>query len=120
MGICRVVSPETVRLPLSHGDYIDVQKELNAGDYFDYILAMAERKPFAKLLAYLIGWSLVGLENAPVPYSLDLPETARRDTIRSLNTPTVKELAAVIDRHEAAIDAARTEKKTTPLVEGAS
>ena len=120
MGICRVVQPAIVRLPLSGGDYIDAQKELNAGDYYDLLIAMANRKSFAKILAYLIGWSLVGLDGQPLPYSLDLPEHERRDTVRSLNKATYRELAAVIDRHEKAEEAALDAKKKTQVAEPVS
>jgi hypothetical protein len=115
MGTCRVVQPAIVRLLLSGGDYIDVQKELNAGDYHDLLVAMADRTPFAKILAYLIGWSLVGLDGHPLPYSLELPERERRDTVRSLNKATYRELAAVLDRHEKAEEAALDAKKKTPV-----
>jgi hypothetical protein len=114
MGRCRVVQPELVRLRLSGDDYIDVQKELNAGDYFDLLVAMADRKPFAKILAYLVGWSLVGLDEQPLPYSLELPENVRRDTIRSLDKGTYSELSSVINRHERAEEAAADAKKKTP------
>lgn len=106
--------PAIVRLPLSGGDYVDVQQELNAGDYFDLLVAMGDRKPFAKILAYLIGWSLVGGEGQPLPYSLDQSEAERRDTVRSLNKATMRELIAVIDRHEKAEEAAIEAKKKTP------
>jgi hypothetical protein len=114
MGICRVVQPGITRLSLSGGDYIDVQQELNAGDYYDLLIAMTDRKPFAKILAYLLGWSLVGLDGQPLPYSLALPEQERRDTIRNLNKSTLRELVAVIDRHEEAEEAALVAKKKTP------
>jgi hypothetical protein len=113
MGSCRVVRPETVRLSLSDGDWIDVIKELNAGEYLDLITATAERKPFAKILTYLIGWSLVGFEGQPLPYSLQLPETERRDLVRSLNKATLRELVAVLNRHEAAEEEALEKKRTT-------
>jgi len=114
MGRCRVVTPGTTRLPLSDGDWIDVVAELNAGEYFDLISALAERKPFAKILAYLQGWSLVDAAGAPLQFSLLIDEAERRDTVRALDKGTLRELVAVLDRHEAAGDAARAEKKTTP------
>ena len=56
--------PTSVRLPLSDGDYLTVKKELNAGEYLDLVTDGAAGKPFAVLLAYLVGWSLVGLRRA--------------------------------------------------------
>jgi hypothetical protein len=105
-----------VRLPLSDGDFLDVKRELTAGEYYDLLLAQSERQSFAKVLAYVIGWSLCGAENQSLPYSLDMVETVRRDTVRSLDKPTIRELIAAIDKHEQAVDAAREEKKKEPAI----
>jgi hypothetical protein len=120
MSQCRVVVPGTERLSLSGGDFVDVIRELNAGEYFDLLVAQADRQPFAKVLAYVVGWSFVGLDGAPLPYSLDLPENARRDTVRALTKASIKELIAALDRHETAEDAKRAEKKTAPTTAPAS
>ena len=114
MGRCRVLAPETDRLPLSDGDFLDVKRDLNAGEYFDLISDMADRKPFAKILHYVIGWSLTGLDGKALPYSLDLPENVRRDTVRSLDKYTLRELIAVLDRHEQAQEDARAARKNVP------
>lgn len=113
MGRCRVVKPESDRLPLSDGDYVDVKRELNAGEYYDLIAAMAERKPFSKIVQYVIGWSFTGLDGKPLPYAPDMDEQARRDTVSALDKPTLRELIAVIDRHEAEEERAHAEKKRT-------
>jgi hypothetical protein len=112
MPRCRVVLPKSDRLPLSDGDHVDVITELNAGEYFDLLTDLADRKPFAKVLAYVLGWSLVGLDEKPLPYSVGLPENERRDTVRSLDKATVRELIAALDRHEATVETARAQKKT--------
>jgi hypothetical protein len=114
MGRCRVVAPEIVRLPLSDGDFLDVQKELNAGQYVELLGALMDRKPFAKAIAYITGWSLVGLTGGPLPYDLDLPEETRRATIAALDKATMREISAALDKHEAAEEAALTAKKKTP------
>lgn len=111
MGRCRVVMPETVRLPLSDGDYLDVKKDLNAGEYFDLLLALSARQKFARLVAYLMGWSLVGLDNQPLPYDPDDPVGDRVSMIGALDKATLHEMTAALDRHEAAQDAARDAKK---------
>jgi hypothetical protein len=120
MPHCRVVSPGIERLHLSDGDWIDVKRELNAGEYSDLLNDMVARKPFSKILQYLIVWSFVGLDGKPLPYTLDLPEDARRDTIRSLNKATLRELIAKIDKHEAEEEARLDSKKNTPAVAPAS
>ena len=114
MSRCRVVAPEVVRLPLSDGDFLDVQKELNAGQYVELLGAMMDRKPFAKAIAYIVGWSLVGLTGGPLPYDLDLPEETRRATIAALDKATMREISNALDKHEAAEEAALTAKKKTP------
>ena len=113
MGRARVVVPEVVRLALTEGDFIDVKRDLNAGEYFDLLTAMAERRKFAKILAYLVGWSFVGPDDHPIPYDLDTPELARRDTIGALDKATLRELIGAIDQHEAAQDQAVAKKKAT-------
>jgi hypothetical protein len=110
----QAVQPEIVRLTLSTGDFVDVIKELNAGEYWDLLLALGERQIFAKILAYVTGWSLVGLDGQPLPYSLELPVNVRRDTIRAQNKRFVRELIATLDRHEQAEEAAHAAKKKTP------
>jgi hypothetical protein len=120
MGRCRVVAPEVVRLPLSDGDYLDVQKELNAGQYLELLYALSDRKPFAKPIAYLVGWSFVGLIGQPLPYDLDMPEADRRSTIGALDKGTLREMTAALDKHEAAEDVALTAKKKTHSLEPAS
>jgi hypothetical protein len=113
MSRCRVVAPEVVRLPLSDGDYLDVNKELNAGQYLELLTALVDRKPFAKAIAYLVSWSLVGLNGQPLPYDLDMPEEERRSTIGALDKNTVREITAALDKHEAAEQAAVDAKKKT-------
>jgi hypothetical protein len=114
MSRCRVVAPEVVRLPLSDGDYLDVQKELNAGQYLELLTALVDRKPFAKPIAYLVGWSLVGLNGQPLPYDLDQPEDERRSTIGALDKGTLREITVALDKHEAAEQWTVDAKKKTP------
>ena len=114
MSRCRVVAPALERLPLSDGDYLDVHRELNAGQYVEMLGALMDRKPFAKMIAYLVGWSLVGLDDQPLPYDLEQPEDVRRATLGALNKATMREISVAIDRHEAAEQQALTAKKKTP------
>ena len=107
-------------MPLSDGDYLDVTKELNAGEYLALLTALVDRKPFAKPIAYLVGWSLVGLNGQPLPYDVDLPEEERRGTLGALDKGTLREITAALDKHEAAEEAALTAKKKTPSLEHAS
>jgi hypothetical protein len=113
MGRCRVVAPEEVRLPLSDGDYVDVKKVLNAGEYRkllydqfkdsdgDTIKLDHTKVGIAKLLAYILGWSFTGFNETPLPYAFDQPEEIRRATLDNLDQDTYRELLAAINAHEA-------------------
>jgi len=113
VGQCRVVVPEVVRLPLSEGDWIDIKKELNTGEYYDLLAALVDKQAFARPLAYIVGWSFVGLDGKVLPYNL-ADEGERRDTLRSLDKATVREIVAALDRHEQKVDAERAAKKNKP------
>jgi hypothetical protein len=76
--------------------------------------AMADRKPFAKALAYLVGWSICGVDGQPLAYDFDDPEEVRRSTLKSLKIPRMREIQAALDKHEAAEQAALDAKKKMP------
>lgn len=120
MPRCRVVRPGLTRLPLSGGDWVEVRRELNAGEYFDLLLAMSERQSFAKLLAYIVHWSLIGLDDDVLPFGPDVPAEERRATLRSLDKATFRELAAAVDRHERDEETALDAKKNAPSSDSAS
>jgi hypothetical protein len=120
----RFVEPELVRVPLSDGDFINIKKALTHGEREDMLSAISphitvgQRRQIdtrhvrtTKVLTYLVSWSLTD-HDQPVPYSPDLPEQERIDTIRSLDTYTFDEIHAAIENHEIAADAARAGKKT--------
>jgi hypothetical protein len=114
MGRNRIVLPESTRLPLSDGDFLTVKKELNAGEYVDFLTDRAAGNFFALQLAYLVGWSLTGTGGEPIPYSVAMSLDERRNTLRSLDTGTAHEIIEATRAHEQANDRANTEKKTTP------
>ena len=60
MGRNRDVPPDTIRLPLSDGDFLTVIKELNAGEYLDMLANQDAGPALARMLAYLVGWTCVG------------------------------------------------------------
>lgn len=116
MGKCRFVRPTVVRLPLSDGDYIDVKHELTAGEqrrvFSSLIKEMHAGEPAVldpalvgktQLLEYIVGWSFVGQDGEPAPFS-----AAALDT---LDTNTYEELVAAVQAHDAASEAARAARK---------
>ena len=127
MARSRFVHGETVRLPLSGGDYIDVKKELSAGEREDLfgviaptmtagekVLMNTRSVRTAKILAYLLAWSFVGPDDTPIPMSPDLPEAVRLGAIRNLRTPDFDELFGAIIAHEGEQEDARVVEKNDP------
>jgi hypothetical protein len=108
--------PDVVRLPLSEGEWIEVKKELNAGEqrrvFTRLVKAMhfnekAEIDPeqvgFSKVVEFLVGWSLTDAAGKSVPVS--------EGAISSLDGETYNEIVKVIDAHEEAVDKAIEERK---------
>jgi hypothetical protein len=118
----RFVQPDIVRLDLSDGDFIDIKKELNAGENRrvfarlvkdmragEKITLEPEQVGLTKLVEYLVGWSFTDGTGKPV----ELSEGA----IQSLDQETYAEIVAAIDQHETKIEAERADrkKKTTGM-----
>lgn len=113
------VRPEPQRLTLSDGKFIDIRKRLTHGETEDMYTRMSPHADVlnrrevrtAKILAYLIGWSLTDDDGTPVPMTPTLPEHERIDTIRSLDPDRAVEIHQAIEAHEEAIDKARATQK---------
>lgn len=109
------VTPGATRLPLTDGKFVDIHTRLTHGDTEEmYERQLSGRRwvRTAKILAYVIGWSLTR-KDAPIPMSPDLPDETRIDTIRGLDPDRAVEIFTAIEAHETAMEAARaTEKKT--------
>lgn len=116
------VDPEIVRLPLSGGAYVDVKKELTAGEtrrvfgrmvkgvaHFGEKLPIdPEQVGLAKMLEYLIGWSFTNKAGHPVPVSESAINNLRQDRYR--------EISEAIDAHERAMEAEKNLPGETPSV----
>lgn len=116
MARCRFIQPNTTRLTLSDGDWLDVKSELNAGEtrrvYTNLVKKMkageaAELNPEqvgkTKIQEYVVGWSLVGFDGKPMPFT--------PVALDSLDAETYAEISNAIDQHEEAVEKARTERK---------
>ena len=112
MGRCRFVQPDVIRLPLSDGDWIDVKKELNAGEqrrvFSRLVKTMhfnekaeidAEQVGLSKVVEYVVGWSFTDAAGKPVPVS----EAA----ICNLDGDTYQEIVRAVDVHENEVESAR-------------
>jgi hypothetical protein len=113
---CRFVQPTVVRLPLDGGEWIDVKKELNAGEarhvYASLVKSMvagkppeldAERVGVTKLLAYVVGWSLLNYDGRPEPVS--------EEALRVLDQETYQDIIRAVDDHDLVSEAARHARK---------
>lgn len=130
MGI-RFVRPESTRLPLSEGHWIEVKEKLPFGeserlrgmnfqlrassDSFgkgagqdDLRIDMSAYK-LARMEAYIVDWSARDDQDKPVKVS--------RDALAALDQESADEIEAAIDAHIEGL-AKRTEADPTRLIEG--
>lgn len=112
------VTPEPVRITLADGNFIDIKKRLNHGEQEDMYARMEpyvtpgepmrlDRREVrrAKVLAYLLGWSLTDAAGTPVAVSTD--------AVKSLAVEMFTEIYAAIETHEEAIATERETLKKT-------
>lgn len=122
MARCRFVTPDSVRLSISDGDWIEVKKELNVGEqrriFARLVKSMEvgqtvkldpEQVGRSKVVEYLIGWSLTDAKGKPVPVT--------EGAIDSMDADTFKEIREAIEAHEETQDAAREAAKNAPAGE---
>lgn len=114
MGRNRDVPPDTIRLPLSDGDFLIVIKELNAGEYLDMLENQAAGLQLARIMAYLVSWTLVGAHDTPIPYAVQLSRDERRSVLRGLDVGTLVEISQAIEAHHAGLEQRIAEKKRIP------
>ena len=118
----RFVNPDTERLMLSDGDWIEVKRELNAED--DNKLGMAgfgrmvqvgdtrevnidwSARHFARIDTYVVGWSLKDSKGASVPLT--------RGAIRNLSDDSVLEMDKAIQAHIEKMEQEKNAKTQTP------
>lgn len=126
MSRCPIVKPDYQRLPISQGDFLDVKKQLNTGEYREMIAGQYKestdpernvvvdlrRIGLCRVMAYLTGWSFVDLEGKPLPVS----ETA----LKLFDMGTWHEILTAIDEHHAATEQAQEDLKNASGGETAS
>jgi hypothetical protein len=121
----RFVRPESVKLDLTDGDWLIVKRRLTAGEErhaFARILKQAavgermsldfEQTGLAKIVAYLLDWSLADDTGAVVPIR-DQPASDLDAALLNLDPASIAEIYAAVTDHEAAqLAALDAEKKT--------
>lgn len=115
----RFVSPETVRIDLGNGDWIEVKKELTVGEEMRFRSAGLQKAngkaevdidwtamAFARVEAYLVDWSARGKDDKPVK--------VERSAIEALDSESFAAIDTAIQAHMAAVAAAKKAPSMTP------
>lgn len=120
----RFVRPETVRLELTKGDWIEIKKQLNAGEQQDMFarlvvknrgngatpIAHVEIDPLqattSQAVAYLVDWSLAD-DDGKVNVIKRQPPDVVAAKLRALDGESYTEITQAIQAHEAAVSAER-------------
>lgn len=105
MGI-RFITPESIRLPISGGEFIVIKKRLSHGERDDMMTTLAPHMTPGKditvatksaraiaVASYLIGWS------SPVPMSPSLSMQERIDTLNGLDPDDFDEIERALNDH---------------------
>jgi hypothetical protein len=121
--------PESVRLPLSNGDWVEVRKYLTAGDTRRMYWRMMRRGAgggekmdpllvsVSKIAAYVLAWTVTDADDRPI--DLDGPEAEATilSVLDAMDPDRYRELAAAIDAHETAIDEEKKILRGAPSLE---
>lgn len=114
MPTSRVVLPETIRIELTGGDWIEIKQRLNAGEMIALFDMSADperpgmiderRAGVGLIVSYVVAWSMVGPDGTPI--RIDGAD-AMRGALLSFDWDTFNELLTAVRTH----DAARREEK---------
>lgn len=116
MARCRFVRPESVRLFISDGDWLDVKKELNAGEQHRVFTRLVktftaghqpelnpEQVGKTQALEYIVDWSLCDEKEHRVAFSAE--------ALDAIDPGTYQEIIAAVEKHHEAAEQARDERK---------
>lgn len=130
MGRCRTVRPETVRIDISDGDWIEVKKRLTYGEGAKARAAVIkevrsdgrmtpdfELVEITHVLAYLVDWSLVDLAGKRIQIDTD---AKRLSAINGQDPATIRELIDAVNAHVEAMEAELVTEKNAKAGETAS
>lgn len=117
----RFIGPETKTLTLANGDTLLVKCLLNAAEarYMKGVEAAPSIAVVGVVIAYLVDWSLVGLDGQLMPIK-GVSTSDLASTLDSLGEYEFDEIRAAIVTHRDAMAAERAKKKTTPTGEPSS
>jgi hypothetical protein len=113
MGRCRFVQPETVRLSLSEGDWLEVKRELNAGEARQVQIRLMSgpivtgekitydpaKVGLTQALEYIVAWSFLDTTGKVAEIS--------EASLKLLDQDSLREVIAAVNAHDAEQDARR-------------
>jgi hypothetical protein len=122
MGRYRFVQPQTIQLPLSEGDWVEVKKELTIGENRAALNAIAgevlpsgSRKlnydvlGLAELSAWIVDWSFCSLPTTDHPNGRKIPFSIT--ALKDLTEEDYREVETVVQAHIAKMHAESAARK---------
>ena len=112
MGTSRFVRPDTTTLTLANGDTLVVKRRLNAAEsrVMTAMQAFPTLADASVVMAYLVSWSLTGLDGAPVAID-GVSHTVLASRVEALEEAEFDEIHAAVAAHRAAMVAERDAQK---------
>jgi len=119
----RIRRPETLRLALTRGDWIDVKKHLTAGETRRVFRRMIRKGAtgdeidslqvgLSKMVVYLVDWSITDADDQPVIIR-GQSEDVVADVLEMLDVDSFSEILKAIEAHERTMEDEREEEKKT-------
>jgi len=119
----RIRRPETLRLPLSRGDWIVVKKHLTAGETRRVFRRMIRKGAtgdeidslqvgLSKMVVYLVDWSITDADDQPVIIR-GQTEDVVADVLEMLDVESFAEILKAIETHERTMELEREDEKKT-------
>ena len=123
----RYRNPETVKLEISHGDWLLVKKHLTAGESRRMFASMLDPSGgvapvnvgMSKLVAYLLDWSIDDANGKRVVIA-DKSDAEKTAMLDNLPAEDFKEILRAVEAHERTVDEERAREKNFPDGESAS
>lgn len=122
MARCPMVRPETVRKTFDDGEWLELAKELTAGENRDMVAAQFRDAPtdagFAidlkqvgmnKVLAYVKEWSFVDFKGEPLPIT--------EEWLRKFDQGTFADVLGAVNAHDEASEKAIAQRKNAQAPE---
>ncbi|MCE3276767.1 MAG: hypothetical protein K0R13_2622 [Propionibacteriaceae bacterium] len=123
MARCPIVRPETVRVTLADGEWLELAKELTAGEHREMFVAQVKDAPMgltsadgltmdlrqvgiSKVLAYVKDWSFVDFKGEPLPVTVEW--------LRKFDQNTFQEVLEAVVAHDEACEKAIEARKNVP------